>query len=101
MTGEPAPSQGSWQSVPNHATRYEALRAYAVERHAPSSRDGLVVLLREGVAAWMQELFRLPARPAPVLAEHQQQAPVPHDVGEEVIHVLAAMTLTHIQEVHA
>ena len=36
----------SEQSTRDHAVRYEALRAYAVERQAPPSRDGLVVLLR-------------------------------------------------------
>jgi hypothetical protein len=37
-----------------HAERYEVLRAAAVAAPAVSaSRDGLVVLLRQGVAAWM------------------------------------------------
>jgi len=88
------------KGAPDHATRYETLRAYAVARHAPPSRDGLVVLLRHGVAAWMDAWSRLPA-PQPAQAERHESLPLPDDASVEVVHVLAAMALSHFQEVHA
>ncbi len=92
----------SGQSALDHAARYEALRAYAIERHAPVSRDGLVVLLRQGVAAWMDAWSRLPAPPVrPVQAERQRPSPLPDEASAKVVRVLAAMTLGHFQEVHA
>ncbi len=39
----------SEQTVLEHTTRYEALRNHAMEYHAPMSRHGLAVLLRQGV----------------------------------------------------
>lgn len=89
------------QSAPDHAARYEALRAYAVERQAPASRDGLVVLLRQGVAAWMDAWSRLPASPPLPNSEALRPSPLPADVSAEVVRVLAAMTLGHVQEAHA
>ena len=81
--------------------RYEALRLYAAGRQTPASRDGLVVLLRQGVAAWMDAWSRLPAAPPrPVQAEPQRLSSLPEDASAEVVHVLAAMTLGHLQEVH-
>jgi hypothetical protein len=87
-------------SGPDHAARYEVLRAYAVERHAPASRDGLVVLLRQGVAAWMDAWSSLPA-PPPRPAQAERPSPLPNDASAEVVRVLAAMTLGHFQEAHA
>lgn len=102
MTGDPTRTPASGQCGPDHATRYEALRAYAVQRHAPSSRDGLVVLLRQGVAAWMEAWPRLQAPPPPPEpAERQRPSPLPDDASAEVVRVLVAMTLSHIEEVHA
>jgi hypothetical protein len=102
MTGNPTQAPTSRQSAPDHTTRYEALRAYAVERHASASRDGLVLLLRQGVAAWMAAWSTLPAPPAPPMqTERQRPSPLPGDVSAEVVRILAAMTLSHIQEVHA
>jgi hypothetical protein len=102
MSSAPAHPAASGQSAADHAARYEALRVYAVERQAPASRDGLVVLLGQGVAAWMDAWSRLPAGPQrPAQEERQRPAPVPDDVSAEVVHVLAAMTLGHIQEVRA
>jgi hypothetical protein len=101
MSSDPASATASGQSAPDHAARYEALRAYAVERYAPSSRDGLVVLIREGVAAWMEAWSRLPTPPPPPMqAERQRPLALPDDASADVVRVLAAMTLSHIQEVH-
>lgn len=101
MSGHPVHTSASAQRAPDHAPRYETLRAYAVERQAPPSRDGLVVLLSRGVAAWMDAWSRLPVSPPrPPAAERQRPSPLPDDVSTEVVRVLAAMTLSHIEEVH-
>jgi hypothetical protein len=102
MSSAPAHRAASGQSAADHTARYEALRAYAVERQTPASRDGLVVLLGQGIAAWMEAWSSLPAGPPrAVQAERQRPSPVPDDVSAQVVHVLAAMTLGHIQEVRA
>jgi len=86
-----------------HAERYEVLRAAAVAAPAVSaSRDGLVVLLRQGVAAWMDAGARLPAPwTPPTRSEGQRPAPLSDEASAEVVRILAAMTLSHIQEVPA
>ena len=89
------------QSAADHAVRYEALRAYIVQRHAPASRDGLVVLLSQGVAAWMRAWSSLPAAPPPGHTERRPLPPLPDATSVEIVRVLAAMTLGHIREVHA
>lgn len=102
MTADPVRAAASGRSASDHVSRYEALRTYVVERHSPSSRDGLVVLLRQGVAAWMEAWSKLPAlppRPAP--AERQPPSSLPDDATTHVVRILATMTLSHIQEVHA
>jgi len=103
MTGAPERIPASRQpSEPDHASRYEALRAYAVERRAPSSRNGLVVLVRQGVSAWMEAWSRLPVPPAPLVqTERQRPSPLPDDASAELVRILATMTLSHIEEVHA
>lgn len=89
------------QAGSDYVTRYEVLRSDVVERNARSGCYGLVVLLRQGVAAWMQALAKLPEpSPRPVLTEHQL-SPLSGDTSTEVIRVLVAMTLSHIQEVPA
>lgn len=102
MSSASAHRAASGQSAVDHTARYEALRAYAVERQALASRDGLIVLLSQGVAAWISAWSRLPAGPPrAVRQERQRPSPVSADVSAEVVHVLAAMTLEHIQEVRA
>jgi hypothetical protein len=102
MSSGTAQTPTNGPSAPDHAARYEALRAYAVERYDQASRDGLVVLLRQGVAAWMDAWSRLPAPPPrPAQAEHQRPSPLPDEASAEVVRVLAAMTLGHVQEAHA
>jgi len=84
-----------------HATRYETLRAYTLERQGPPSRDELVILLRHGMAAWMDAWSGLPApRPQPIQAEPHKSLPMHDDTSIEVVHVLATMTLSHFQEVY-
>ena len=106
MTGDPtrqAPTSAEHRS--DHAERYEVLRAHAVQPHAAASRDGLVVLLRQGVAAWMAAWSRLPAPripPAPpAQTARQRPSPLPNEASPEVVRILAAMTLSHLREVPA
>lgn len=102
MTGDPTEACTNGQTTPDHAELYEALRTYAVERHVSASRDGLVVLLRRGVAAWMEACSRLSAPLSRrVQTERERPSPLPDDASAEVVRVLAAMTLSHIKEVHA
>jgi hypothetical protein len=89
----------SQASAADHATRYETLRCYALERHGPPSRDGLVILLRHGMAAWINAWSKVPVpRPEPVQAH--KSLPMPDEASVEVVHVLATMTLSHFQEAY-
>jgi hypothetical protein len=96
-----AAASASRQSEPDHAACYETLRAYAVARHAPASRDGLVVLLRQGVAAWMAAWSGLPAPPPPVESESERPLPLADEACAEVVHVLAAMAWGNVEEIMA
>lgn len=102
MTGDPTQAPRRAESRPDHAERYEVLRTYVVARHASASRDGLVVLLRQGVAAWMAAWSSLPAPwTPPAQTARQRPPPLLDEVSPEVARILAAMTLSHIQEVPA
>lgn len=102
MNGDRAQGPRGSENRSDYAARYEMLRTFAVARHASASRDGLVVLLRQGVAAWMDAWSRLPTlRTPPTRTARQRPAPLPDDVSPEVTRILAAMTLSHIQEVPA
>jgi hypothetical protein len=74
---------------------YEELRGLAVTGSPFNGRLGLVVLLREGLAAWFA--LRLvgsdPAR-TPVQPDRRAQAPLVSDeIHASVVHVLASMVL--------
>jgi len=89
------------QTASEHGARYEALRSHMRERDT-SARHGLAVLLRQGVAAWMEAWSKLPAAPPSRSAddERPKPCPLPDGASAEVVHVLAAMTLGHVEEVH-
>lgn len=92
----------SQKIVADHASRYETLRSYVLDRHAPPSRDGLVILLRQGMAAWINAWSKIPElMPQPAKVEPQNSPPIPDDTSIEVVHILAAMALSHFQEVRA
>ena len=85
-----------------HAARYEALRRHAIEPHdVPMAREGLAVLLRQGVAAWIEAWSRLPAPGLRATQDEREKPPLPDGASAEVVRVLAAMALGHIEEVHA
>lgn len=86
--------------APEYGARYEALRRYALAREGrPEARDGLVVLLREGVGAWLEAWSRVPAPTVPAAPVDRHRPVLPDGVGAEVIRVLAGMALGHLQEV--
>jgi len=87
------------QNAPAHVARYEELRRHAVERQILAGRLGLAVLLRQGLAAWVEQWSKVPA-PAPS-TERSRPSPLSDDNSADVINVLAAMALGHMQEVHA
>ncbi len=107
MTGDPTASPTRIARRSEYAERYEVLRTHAVADHASASRDGLVVLLRQGVAAWMAAWSRLPApwRPSAPPAQTARQpsspSPLSDEASPEVVRILAAMTLSHLREVPA
>ncbi|MCP4898331.1 MAG: hypothetical protein GY906_15260 [bacterium] len=89
------------QNTPATVVRYEELRQHAVERQTLAGRLGLAVLLQQGLAAWVEQWSKMPV-PTPVsCAETVRPAPLRDDTSTEVINVLAAMVLSHVQEVHA
>ena len=89
----------SEQSASAHAARYEALRRHVMERQGAIAGYGLAVLLCQGVAAWMDVVPKAPA-PARRSAQDNTGRPAPLFGGSnaEVVHVLAAMTMEHIQQ---
>jgi hypothetical protein len=91
----------SEQSVSEYGVRYEALRHHAMERNVPVARHGLAVLLRQGVAAWMEAWSGVPAAPVLRSPADERPCPWPDGTNAELVHLLAAMALGHIQEVAA
>lgn len=90
------------QTAPEHTSRYEALRNHALQRDASVARHGLAVLLRQGVAAWMEAWSKMPSpSPQPAKDESPRPCPLPEGSSAEVVRVLAAMTLGYMQEVCA
>ena len=89
---------GVWE----HGARYEALRNLAINHQARVARHGLAVLLRQGIAAWMEAWSTMPGPSPPRSApgESPRSFPLPDGASVEVVRVLAAMALGHRQEVH-
>ncbi len=100
MSGQPC-VMASEQPASEHATRYEAMRRQVMQRQGGLVCYGLAVLLRQGVAAWMEVASKVPAA-AVRSARDDNERPhaLPGGSSAEVIRVLAAMTLEHIQQVH-
>jgi len=88
--------------VGEHAARYETLRSQAIDGHALVARHGLTVLLRQGMAAWMEAWFQVPVSSPSRSArdERPRSFPLPDGASLEVVRVLTAMALGHRQEVH-
>lgn len=87
-------------SASAHQSRYEALRAHAIGSERRVTHDGLAVLLRQGVAAWMEAWSKLPGPPPrATIPIGNGQCPLLKDSSSEVIRVLVTMTLGQLQEV--
>ena len=102
MISDSTPATLSRESVVEHAVRYEVLRTQTMERSSMVPRHGLAVLLRRGVAAWINAWSELPAPvERPRREEYQQQlSPLPDNASAEAVRILASMALGHIEEVH-
>ena len=99
---DPARTRASMQTISEHTSRYETLRNHALERNIAVGRFGLAVLLRQGVAAWLEAWSKGPTPPPqPVQRESMWPCSLPVGSNAEVVNVLTAMTLGHLQEVRA
>ncbi|MAG55626.1 MAG: hypothetical protein QGG14_03620 [Planctomycetota bacterium] len=89
------------EAAGTHVSRYEELRSHAVNRLVLAGRHGLAVLVRDGLAAWVEQWSMLPA-PALPRRGSVEAGPLPDDASAEIVHVLAAMALVHVRrEMHA
>ncbi len=81
-----------------HVRRYESLRDQVLEGLFTESRQGLAVLLRQGMSVWIHTWSEMALPVAP-----QEPDPVPRvlpdSVSAEVVSVLAAMALVHMTQV--
>ncbi len=90
----------SEQTASEHVARYEALRRHVTQRQGGVACHGLAVLLCQGVAAWMEVASKVLAPPVhPAQEDKGRPEPLPGGSSAEVVRVLAAMTLEHIQPV--
>ncbi|MGH8578015.1 MAG: hypothetical protein ACREXJ_14125, partial [Gammaproteobacteria bacterium] len=76
---------------------YEALRAHVLTGSTAGSHAGLVVLLRQGVAAWMARCSAC-SSPAPAAA-HTATPLVGDEIHAAIVRVLASMALAGQQGV--
>ena len=98
---EPTPSPTETRTS-QHTDRYEALRRHVLDRHhSVVARDGLAVLLGQGVAVWMEAWSKLPAPAVRAQQDEDKRPPLLDGASAEVVRVLAAMALGHIEEAHA
>ena len=81
------------------ASDYEKLRSGALEDGVAGGRFELVILLREGVAAWMRLAATRPATVTHVAAKDVTATPpIPDGLRVEVALVLANMVMTTHEE---
>lgn len=81
--------------------RYEQLRCSVLElRFSDDHRGGLALLMREGLAAWIEawSLCLMPATPA-VASPPQEEPLLPQGLHGEMVHVLANIALNRLQRV--
>ena len=87
--------------IQDHVNRYETLRGQALQRRLLADRLGWAVLRLQGLAVWVVQWSKLPVpTPAPS-PEIARQSALPDDTHADVINVLAAMALGHLQEISA
>jgi len=88
------------QNTAATAARYEELRRHAVQRQTLAGRLGLAVLLQQGLPAWVEQCSKMPAPTPALCAETFGPSPLRDDTSTDVVNVLAAMVLNHVQEIH-
>jgi len=74
---------------------YEELRRHVLTGAIIGSHFGVVLLLREGITAWMARASGYSARSAPA-ADGDWRAPTPilsHDIHAGIVRVLASMAM--------
>ena len=62
MASVPTLAPTSEHNTPDLIEQYEMLRTYTMKHRNAASRHGLVVLLREGVASWMEICGMVPKK---------------------------------------
>lgn len=83
-----------------HVHRYEKLRRQGGQQQLPAGRLGLSVLLDQGLAAWMElEAKMLPQTQMPSTKTSKSSA-LPDDTRGDIVNLLTAMALGHLQEEH-
>jgi hypothetical protein len=80
--------------------RYEALRAAVLAHKSNSDRQGLALLLREGMASWAAAWNSCAALPAPSPEVFSETADNLRTFGEPtaIVALLASMVLSTLQE---
>ncbi len=102
MIRELTPTAMNEPSITGYIERYETLRAYAERRDALPHRDGLAVLLHQGVAAWIEAWSNMPEVPPPLARPHPVRCThLSEDASVEVTHILVAMAMSCIRQVSA
>ena len=79
-----------------YAQGYEQIRRLALDPGTSHDRQGLAVMARRGIAAWLFVSAELPAPPAGVCAGASPEA-LPARVEQPVIDVLLAMVKVHME----
>ncbi len=90
---ERTPSAAPSVQEPRCTDGYERLRGQAVRPGNGRDRCGLAVLARQGVAGWLGSLAELPAAPP-----MPQPARAPEARDAEMMDILLAMAVSHMQE---
>jgi len=86
------------------AARYEALRTHVLQATTALTHEGLIVLLRQGVAAWMMraQSLSIPRAGTGGRTPRARAPRLPDEINASFVQVMATMALTgRYQEVHA
>ena len=78
-----------------YALGYERLRRHAIEPATQHIRQGLAVVARRGVAAWLHAVAELPD-PPPAVDGQSAPEPLPAGVERPVVDILLAMLMGHM-----
>jgi len=89
------------------APAYEQLRRHMLQGSPGGGGFGLAVLLREGIAAWIDRCADCPAPPAPARSLNPNDAAadpplrLPPPLHAGLVQILASIAWTMTQEIHA